>query len=170
MTDYERALQFVLRWEGGATGNPFDTAARNRFPREWIHTVQGITQNAFDTYRRQIGAARVPVRLITQGEIGAIYRGNYWRASGSDDLEWPACVALFDLAVHSGVGRAREAMAEARADGFSAVQPQMLAERLVDWRVNFFNAIIKRNPTQLVFKRGWFNRLRALKALIGYGL
>lgn len=168
MTDFQRSLEFTLRWEGGVSSNPLDLAARQRLPGEIIHTNQGITQATYNRFREIEGVNHRPVRLMTDLERDAIYKRQYWEPANCGVMPFPLCVTVFDLAVNSGVGRARECVAAMHRKGFGVKTPGA-AEFVVDWRSNFFNAILKFNPSQTVFKRGWFNRLRALKEFIGYG-
>lgn len=169
MTDFQKSLEFTLRWEGGASSNPLDTAASQRLPGELIHTAQGITQQVYNHYRT---LARLPwrgVRFMLPAERDAIYRNTYWIPANCEAMPFELAVCVFDLAVNSGVARARECVKAMNARGFD-VTALRAPEFVIDWRSNWFNAILKSNPSQTVFKRGWFNRLKALKDLIGYGL
>jgi lysozyme family protein len=165
---FQKSLEFTLRWEGGMSSTPRDTAARQRLPGEIIHTNQGVTQGAYNRFREIEGVNRRPVRLMTDLERDEIYKRQYWTPANCDVMPFELAVCVFDLAVNSGVGRARECVDAMHRKGFG-VKSLGAAEFMIDWRANWFNAIIKFNPSQTVFKRGWFNRLKALKDLIGYG-
>jgi Glycosyl hydrolase 108 len=168
MTDFQKALAFTLRWEGGATTHRADPAVKQLLPGERIHTMYGVTQGAYNTFRSGSRQPVRPVRLISRDELEKVYLANYWYAADCDNISYPANIALFDLAVNSGVGRAYECLNASRKAGFKPTDSYKLARFIVDWRLNFLNKIVGWNPVLRVFKRGWFNRLRELKKVIGY--
>ena len=167
MTDFQKSLAFTLEQEGGMSSNPRDGAIKQLFPGEIIHTNQGVTQGAYNKWRLEHGVQRQPVRRMTDLERDGIYEQNYWLTAHCDLLPYPLCLCVFDLAVNSGTARAIECLQAMSQKGFTPSNPRA-AEFVIDWRANWFNAILKFNPRQTVFKAGWFNRLRALKDLIGY--
>lgn len=102
--NFQRALEFVLRWEGGWADNPNDPGGA---------TMQGITLATFTRWRHTMGMGaptKDDLRNIQPDERDAIYYQWYWLASGSHELAWPLCLAQFDTAVNAGVGRASEMM------------------------------------------------------------
>lgn len=145
------ALRFVLAREGGFVHHPADKGGA---------TNQGVTQGVYDAYRRDMGRPAQSVRHIGQAEAAHIYRSRYWQASGADRLSWPLALVVFDTAVNSGPGRARELLSKSAGD----------VGRYLTLREQFYRAIVARDPTQAVFLRGWLNRLAHLKAAVGSAL
>lgn len=99
---FQRALEFVLRWEGGWADNPNDPGGA---------TMQGITLGTFTRWRHAQGMgtpSKDDLRNIKPDERDAIYYQWYWLASGAHELAWPLALAHFDTAVNGGVGRAAE--------------------------------------------------------------
>jgi len=66
------------------------------------------------------------------------------------------------------VGRARQFLNGARAAWGDNATPEDLARGVIDQRVGFYYSLAKRRPSMKVFLKGWLNRARALKQLIGY--
>ena len=84
MADFERAIAFVLKHEGGYVNSPNDPGGETNF---------GISKRANPT---------VDIRALTRETATAIYRARYWDPIQGDAL--PDCVglALLDWYVHSG--------------------------------------------------------------------
>lgn len=138
---FERALAFVLRWEGGYSDHPDDPGGA---------TNMGITQATYDAWRKSQGLSPRPVRDIQRGEVEAIYRSRYWAAIGADKLPDALALAAFDLAVNSGVATAKRALSEAKGDW----------RRLVAWRMRYLTSL--RPELWSAFGRGWIRRVSAL--------
>lgn len=157
----DRALKFTLKWEGGFVNHPFDPGGA---------TNRGITQSVYDTYRRSLKQAPRPVSQITDTELYAIYQKKYWNLLGCEGMPWPLDLAVFDVAVNHGPGRAKEFIKKAKAnmDDDPKNDTMELARRVVDLRVNFYYGIVQRKASQKVFLNGWLNRARDLKKTIGY--
>ena len=138
---YERALAFVLRWEGGFVDHPQDPGGA---------TNMGITQAVYDAWRRSRGLPTRSVREIPREEVEAIYRERYWEPLAARYAERnPAlALALFDCSVNSGLGRAREALA--------AVGEAW--RRVVAYRLQFLAGL----GIFQAFGRGWTRRVAAL--------
>lgn len=138
MGDFQEALRFTLKWEGGYVSHPQDPGGA---------TNMGITQKTYDAYRQKGGLPPRPVREIAREEVEEIYRG-YWAAIDGDKLPRAMAIAAFDAAVNSGIGRAREWLGAAGGDW----------RKLVALRLSFL-ASLATFPT---FGRGWTRRVAAL--------
>ncbi len=137
---FQRALAFVLRWEG-CVDHPQDPGGA---------TNMGITQATYDRWRRSQGLPTRPVRDISREEAAAIYRVWYWAplAARYAKQDPALALALFDLSVNSGLGRAREALSAAGEDW----------RRVVAYRLQFLASL----GVFQVFGRGWVRRVAAL--------
>jgi lysozyme family protein len=142
---FDRALQLVLRHEGGLVDNPKDPGGLTKF---------GISQRAYP---------QLDIRGLTVADAADIYRKDYWDKIHGDDLPEPLAIVLFDTAVNVGWPRAILMLQESlgvTVDG--NIGPQTLAacakpEALV-WfsaaRVRFYVA----NRNYSVFGLGWIRR------------
>ncbi len=94
------AMAWLLPTEGGWwPGGPSDPNP----------TYRGVTQKVYDAFR---GDHPQSVRLMTEAEMDAIYRHNYWMAAGCPYVGWPLGLCLFDTAVNCGVANSRKLLAQ----------------------------------------------------------
>ena len=141
---FERSLDFVKRWEGGWADNPADPGGA---------TMKGITIGTYTRWRAAHGQSaptKAMLKAITDEEVAQIYKEWYWEASGADKMEWPMCLAQFDLAVNGGPGRAAQALA--------AVGPNF--DKYMTWRENWYRTL-SGFPT---FGTAWLRRCKDLRA------
>lgn len=99
---WRKSLEFVLKWEGDWADHPSDPGGA---------TMKGITLATYTRWRAERGQpapSKEELRAIPQQTVAEIYYSWYWLLSGADKLPWPMCLAVFDLAVNGGVGRALE--------------------------------------------------------------
>lgn len=166
MTSFERALAFVLRWEGGYVNHPLDPGGA---------TNKGITQRTYDKYRDRLRLPHQSVLDILPVEVEEIYFENYWKAGKCDQLPPPVDLVHFDSCINHGLGNAAKRLqfvAGVAQDGaigpltLAAVAkaiPRILALEYIEERVRFYHAIVKSNPSQVVFLQGWLNRMASLQ-------
>jgi len=119
------------------------------------------------------------VRQLADAEMRSIYEANYWQPARCDALDRKLDVVQFDTAVNMGVGRAvrfLQAAVNSPVDGafgdgtLKAVQRSDLAATLIKYcntRESFYNDLVVKNPKLAVFRKGWQNRLNALRKEIG---
>lgn len=156
-SDFDKALDFVLRWEGGKVDDPKDRGGR---------TNRGVTQLTYNKYREKL---ELPIRDVweaTLPETAHIYQRMFWFQAGCDKEAWPLNLALMDFAVHSGPTRAKQTLQEIRTGGGTGLTTQETAEALVAKRRLFLQRIVKGNPSQQKFLKGWMNRVDALEEVV----
>ena len=124
-------------------------------------TKYGIAKNA---------NPEVDVQNIDLAGAMDVFFRKYWLASKSDKIPFPIQIMHYDAAVNHGVGRAAKMLQQAvgaTQDGIigpatlarvNAMSPAQLAEALNKIRVDRFNAIVRNDPSQKVFLRGWLRR------------
>ena len=95
--NFDKSLALVLVHEGGYVNHPKDPGGA---------TNRGVTQAVYDAYRKTRGKAGQSVKFITDEEVNAIYKFQYWDRVQGDLLPAGLDYAVFDFAVNSGVGRA----------------------------------------------------------------
>jgi lysozyme family protein len=169
MDDFQTALEFTLRWEGGFSDHPADKGGA---------TMRGITQAVYDAYLRSIGALSHPVKGIRDEEVEWIYRRNYWDEIKGDSLPSPLSIAVFDCAVNSGPSRSIKLL-QAACGGLvidGVIGPKTLAAaqvvlvgKVIDQREAFLRRIVVRDPSQEVFLKGWMSRVAALRVACNGG-
>src|SRR3954447_6316136 len=159
-TSFPTALAFVLKVEGDFVHHPSDPGGATRF---------GITEATLARARRSAASVE-DVRALQADEAATIYRGWYWNAIRGDDLPPGLDLAVFDIAVNSGPGRAArllQAALSVPADGI--VGPVTLDAARRSDRVRTIRALTELRLAFLsglsawpIFGRGW--RRRALAA------
>lgn len=158
-TDFQRALAFTLRYEGGYSNHAADRGGA---------TMRGVTQNTFNTYLHANKKPFRDVRTITQAELEDIYKTRYWDVVTTGRV-WPLNAVMFDVAVNSGPGTAEWMLDQVR-NLVSAIDParqKKLALAMCDERERFYKTIVRNRPSQIVFLRGWLARATALRQFIG---
>jgi len=145
---FEKALQFVLKWEGGYSNNPNDPGGL---------TIFGISKRSYPNEVAKMD------ELWKQGKkqealniAKKIYRKNYWDKIKGDDLPFPLDFVAFDTAVNMGVGACQQLLSQAKGDW-----KQLLFLRLLRYiRLTAVNAKLA------VFLQGWANRVADLNETI----
>jgi lysozyme family protein len=160
---YPDAIKWVLIHEGGYVNHPRDPGGA---------TNRGVIQRTYDAYRRRMGLPVRSVREITENEVHAIYREQYWNAVRGNDLPAGVDYLTFDYGVNSGPGRAikdLQRVVGARPDGsignetmqkVGEMPPEEIIRRVCERRMRFLRGL-KHWST---FGRGWTRRVLGEKA------
>lgn len=161
--NFAKALAAVLVHEGGYANHPRDPGGP---------TNKGITHRTYNAWRKRQNLPPRDVREITDREVAAIYRAQYWNTIRGDDLPSGVDYAVFDFAVNSGPRRAAQFVQRVvgvEADGVigeltveairKAYAPHVVT-LLCDNRL----AWLKRLKTWDAFGRGWERRVSEVKS------
>ena len=163
----------ILAREGGDfVDHPADRGGPTKF---------GVTQKTLSIYLGR--PAKVEdVRGIDRITAGIIFRSMYYQRPKIDRLPGSIQPFMFDASVHHGPSRAITMLQEVISDcrfgpiaidgivGPVTIRLSTVAEDamgdwliacLVEQRLMFFRTIVRRNPSQKVFHRGWRNRVVA---------
>jgi len=163
MSRFPRAYEAVRVHEGGFVDHPDDPGGR---------TNKGVTQRTYDSWRRRRGYAPKDVLHISDDEVRAIYRGQYWSPVRGDDLPAGIAYLVFDAAINSGPGRAiRWLQSEigAKVDGVVGeetiglareAEPRALIRRYNARRLDYVRGL----PHWRTFGRGWRARIEEVTA------
>ncbi|MFQ5479794.1 MAG: glycoside hydrolase family 108 protein [Thermodesulfobacteriota bacterium] len=90
MSDFDRAMEFVFKWEGGYVYDARDPGGETKW---------GISRRTYPT---------LDIKDLTKQEAEDIYRHDYWEKLGCDNLLWPVNLVVFDTAVNMGGARAKD--------------------------------------------------------------
>lgn len=155
-------LPRVLEHEGGYVNHPADPGGP---------TMKGVTLAVYRAFKGKPTATADELRHISEGDLQAIYRINYWARARCDELPVGVDYCVFDYAVNSGVNRAVRhlqevlgvfadgqvgAMTIAAANGRPVVQ---LIDEYCDRRMRFLRGL----GTFGTFGRGWTARVSAVE-------
>jgi lysozyme family protein len=155
-SNFEKALSYVLKHEGGFVHDKYDPGGA---------TNRGVTQAVYNDYRKVRGRGQQSVKFISDTELQAIYKFQFWDKVQGDYLPCGLDYAVFDFAVNSGVSRASkslQAVLGVAQDGqigartLAAIHnPTKTINALCDRRMGF----LRRLPTFWRFGKGWTNRV-----------
>lgn len=163
LSAFDRWLPEILKHEGGFVNHPKDPGGA---------TNKGVIQRTYDSWRDRKRQPRQSVRSITDAEVAAIYRRDYWDAVKADDLPVGVAYAVFDLAVNSGVKRAARYLQGAvgvAEDGVvgpatiaaaRARDPDAIVNAICDRRMTFLRGL----ETFATFGKGWTRRVTDVRA------
>lgn len=84
MSNFEKAMEFILKWEGGITT---DTGGLTKY---------GISQNAYPD---------LDIENLTVEQAKAIYKEDYWDKLQLDNFCTTDAIVLMDCGVNCGVSR-----------------------------------------------------------------
>lgn len=169
MTNFEKSLTFVFGSEGGYSDHPNDRGGK---------TNMGITESTLIRAYQAGIVGHKDIGQLTRKEAADIYEQFYWLPSCCHKMQSPLCTIHFDAAVNHGIGGAAKLLQQAlnahlnaglKVDGGIGGQTMAALGRVadikafcrcyLDQREAYFKRIIANNPSQIVFQRGWFNRL-----------
>lgn len=144
---FKKALEFVLKWEGGYVNNPNDKGGA---------TNKGITQYTFNAWLKSKGLPTRDVKFITDSEVYDIYYEQYWKRAGCENMSPKFAVLAFDTAVNMGL---------ARVNQFLRAAEWKYPEKFIAAREAKYREFAKYG-NQKIFLKGWLNRLNDLKKFI----
>jgi lysozyme family protein len=161
---FDHWLPHILKHEGGYVNHPKDPGGA---------TNKGIIQRTYDSWRDRQSLPRQSVRSISDSEVSAIYRRDYWDAIRGNELPAGVDYCVFDFAVNSGINRASKFLQEVArvpADGkigpatlaaVNALDPAHVINSLCDARMAFLRGL----GTFPTFGKGWTRRVSEVRAL-----
>lgn len=165
MAHAELLQPFILQWEGGFVNDPLDKGGA---------TNKGIT---IGTFRQFYGkdATVEQLKHITDAQWLHIFKSGYWDRWRADQINNQSVAnILVDWVWASGVHGIKipQRVLGVVADGIvgpktiaalNAQEPAAFFARIHDERIRFVEDIVRRNPTQARFLKGWKNRINDIK-------
>lgn len=166
MARAERLIPFILKWEGGYVNDKYDKGGA---------TNKGIT---ISTFRHFYGGKMTidDLKNITNEQWEKIFLVGFWRPFRADDIKCQAIANIcVDWAWASGTTTAIRQVQKilgVTADGIAGditigainkCDAEDLFNRIKKARIDFVNAIVRNNPTQARFSRGWVNRINDIE-------
>lgn len=158
-TDWDDAITFVLKQEGGYGIDPNDPGGETNF---------GISKKAYPN---------VDIRNLTVEQAKEIYKKDFWSPCKCDELPRAIAIGLFDSAVNQGVGTAIKILQRSlkvKDDG--VIGPLTLAAALVAsprantiflaQRLAAYHRLMVAKPNLEVFAVNWFHRVIELARVI----
>lgn len=157
-SNFNNALQHVLKSEGGFVNHPADPGGM---------TNLGVTAKTWSDWIGHF-PTEAEMRALTPEKVAPLYKKMYWDKIHGDELPAGVDYVTFDIAVNSGSGRAAKMLQQVvgvPADGSIGpatvkavltcnVSSEDLVNKLCDKRLDFWKSL----PTFGTFGKGWTNR------------
>lgn len=162
MNAFDKALAQTLGFEGGWSNALGDRGGPTNY---------GITQRTYDAWRVTTGQPGRTVELITDEEVKAIYFADYWTPCRCEEMPEALALAVFDMAVNSGVYNATLTLQRTlgvKPDGVigpvtlkaaEQTEPAAAVLRFLKKRGAFLQDVIDAHPGDVRFLGGWISRL-----------
>ena len=166
MADAKKLIPFILKWEGGFSNHPLDKGGA---------TNKGIT---IATFRQFFGknATVEQLKNMTDTQWENIFRNGYWNPFKGDaimnqsiadicvDWAWASGTKTAIMRVQRIVGvKADGIVGNATLSAINSAEQKLLFDKIKSARISFVEAIVRKNPTQKVFLKGWKNRIQSIK-------
>lgn len=163
-SDFEKAHAFTALWEGGYVNHVNDTGGE---------TNLGVTKANWLRWCKACNIPAKPMKALTPADVKPLYEAWYWRPLAAT-LPWPLSAAIYDMSVNHGVGDGKPFDEQGNENGATWMlwrahqlapggTPLQLALAACDAREQFYRGIVRRNPSQQVFMKGWMRRVDALR-------
>lgn len=164
MADFKVLKPFILSWEGGFVNDPYDRGGA---------TNKGVT---ISTFRHVFGQDKTVTELknITDEQWNTIFKKTFWDKWKADEINSQALAnILVDWVFGSGKYGITipQQMLGVKVDGIignqtitalNSVDPKEFFDELKKRRVQYFNNICERTPTNKRFLKGWLRRLDSI--------
>lgn len=165
MAKAELLKPFILRWEGGFVDDPLDRGGA---------TNKGITIGTFRNFYGK-DATVEQLKHITDEQWLHIFKSGYWDKWKADDIEnqsiadivvdwaWASGTVTSIKQVQKILGVAVDGIVG--NDTLTAINiagQRILFAKIHSRRIEFVENIVKRDPSQARFLKGWKNRINSL--------
>lgn len=169
MANSSKLVPFILQWEGGFVNDPDDLGGA---------TNKGITIGAFTEYKKRKGQKAPTVtdlKNISDAEWRDVFKSLYWDRWRADEIKNQSVAnILVDWVWASGSHGIKrpQRLLGVKADGIvgkqtvaalNAMDAAALFKMIKDDRAKFIDEICKARPKNEKFRKGWMNRINAIR-------
>ena len=165
MADKNKLIPIIKRWEGGFCNHPKDKGGA---------TNKGVT---LATYRMVYGKNKTvdDLKNMSDKEWDYIFTKLYWNKWKADEIKNQSIAnILVDWVWMSGLGTIKkiQSLFGLTADGIvgnktisyiNSHDQEEVFNKIWNRRKSFYESLVKNNPSQKVFLKGWMNRLNTFK-------
>lgn len=172
MANIDKLIPHIIKWEGGAkyTNDPLDRGGATKYGI----TLNTLISTHYDTNRD--GKVDVnDVKALQLEDFKKIIKRQYWDRWQADDINNQSIANLLvDWLWGSGVNGIKipQRLLGVPADGkvgqktinaLNASNQRIIYNKVWEVRKQFYYNIVKSNPSQSKWLKGWLNRLNDLK-------
>ena len=165
MADKNKLIPIIKRWEGGYSDNPNDRGGA---------TNSGVTLAVYQSVYGK-NKTKNDLKKMTNEQWNYIFTKLYWNKWKADDIKNQSIAnILVDWVWMSGLGTIKkiQSLFGLTADGIvgnktilyiNSHDQEEVFNKIWNRRKSFYESIVKNNPSQKVFIKGWMNRLNTFK-------
>ncbi len=170
MADAKKLVPFILKWEGGFVNDPVDRGGATKY---------GITletwKNVGYDKNKDGKIDKKDIMLLSYEDFLKVFKKNFWDKWQGDKIKNQS-VANIVVDWLWGSGKwgiiYPQRILGVKDDGkvgpktieaINKVNPKEFFEKVKKSRIQFYQNIVKNNPSQKKFIKGWTNRVNALK-------
>lgn len=170
MADINKLSPLILKWEGGYVNNPHDLGgATNKGVTLATWRILGHDNNGDGVINEN------DVKLISVEDFTHVLKVGYWDNWKADSIKSQSLAnILVDWVWGSGVWGIKipQQLLGVVVDGqvglktinaLNATDPKTFFKKVWEARLQFLKNIVKNNPSQNIFLKGWVNRLNDYK-------
>lgn len=177
---FEKAHDFVARWEGGYAEHANDPGGATKY---------GISLRFLKGQGLEVGDIdgdgdidADDIKSLSPDDAAHIMRREFWDTLGLGDLGKPLCArVIYDTAVNMGPSYARKLLQKALgvpADGkwgpitrsvLRTCDDRKTAVSMCHIRRARYHELVKKNADLVVFLKGWLRRVDALEREVEHG-
>lgn len=166
MADYESAIDFTLRWEGGYVNDPDDSGGETYRGISRVHNPNWSGWKIID----QRNPFEGQIYHDLEDDIKSFFRIHYWdRIKAGNICNDKIAAYVFDWYVHSGNNATKviQRIVGTTQDGILGNQTirainnfnGALYEPLRMARISYYKSIVKNKPAKAKSLNGWLNRV-----------
>ena len=165
MADKNNLIPIIKKWEGGYSDNPNDRGGA---------TNSGVT---LAVYQSVYGKSKTKndLKRMTNDQWNYIFTKLYWNKWKADEIKNQSIAnILVDWVWMSGYGTIKkiQSLFGLTDDGIvgnktisyiNSHDQEEVFNKIWNRRKSFYESLVKNNPSQKVFLKGWMNRLNTFK-------
>lgn len=189
MADVNKFIPFILRWAAGvnmksgeSVESLFERAKRTGWSDHPLDrggaTQCDVTLATYTNYCKRKGKptpTKTKLRNVPFSEWREILKECYWDIWKADQIRAQSIAEiLVDWVWGSGaksissaqrvIGTESDGKVGVRTlNAINSADPQKLFEQLQNARTEYVNAIVRRNPSQKIWLKGWVNRINSIQ-------
>ena len=165
-SNFPLCLKFLLLDEGGYSDIAADSGGA---------TNKGITAREYVAWCHLHGSPAGDIRTISDATVATIYQQQYWQPN-CDPLPEGTDYFLFDMNVNMGPvqgARLLQRALKVADDGHIGVvtmeaalksDPKTLIPLVTEQKIAFYKELEREQPKDVVFDKGWMNRVANVQA------
>lgn len=169
MADYNKLIPFILKWEGGFANDKYDKGGP---------TMKGVTLQTYKNYCRKKGLPEPTIedlKKISMNTWKDIFKTMYWDRWQADRIlsqsianilvDWVWASGIWGIKIPQRIVNVKDdgIVGEKTLEAINKQNPKELFDKIKQARIEFIDNIVKANPLQQRFYKGWLNRINDLK-------